>query len=217
MGIPARAADVPVVISRLVTGPVSHVDLTNTSAQPVTAWTLVLTTKAADGRVRQSAETIDAYLSEVTRDFAIPDKVDRLMPGQTREIMLDPISAGTTAEITAVILEDGTAIGDRDTIASVFEHRAQERDQLREVVQVFDAVLPLTRGAAALEDLKRRFAAGSSPEESTPHQVAREAVDAYLQRMTKANEEAIDQLIRGYADLVGREYKLAERHSHQKS
>jgi hypothetical protein len=216
MAMPARAADMPVVANRLVTGPVSHVDLTNTSAQPVTAWTLVLTTKEADGRVRQSTETIDAYLSEVTRDLAIPDKVDRLMPGQTREIMLDPISAGTTAEITAVILEDGMAIGDRDTIASVFEHRAKERDQLREVVQVFDAVLPSSRGAAALDDLKRRFAAGSSPEESAAHRAAREAVDAYLQRESPANEDAIDQLIRRYADIVSREYQLAERHSHQK-
>jgi hypothetical protein len=217
LAVPARAADLPVVASRLVTGPVSHVDLTSTSTQPVTAWTLVLTTSEADGRVRQSTTTIDAYLSEITRDLANSDKVDRLMPGQTREIMLDPIPAGTTAEITAVILEDGLAIGDRDTIASIFEHRAKERDQLREVVQVFAAVLPSSRGAAALEDLQRRFAAGSSPEESDVHRVAREAVDVYLQRVTRANEDAIDQLIRRYADLVNREYQLAEKHSHQKS
>jgi hypothetical protein len=130
--------------------------------------------------------------------------------------MLDPISAGTTAEITAVILEDGTALGDRDTIASVFEHRAKERDQLRQVVQVFDAVLPSSRGAAALDDLKRRFAADASPQESAAHRAAREAVDAYLQRESPANEDAIDQLIRRYADIVNREYQLAERHSHQK-
>jgi hypothetical protein len=216
IAVPAPAADLPVVASRLVTGPASHIDLTNTSAQPVTAWTLVLITTEADGRVRQSTQTIDAYMSEITRDVAINDKVDRLMPGQTREIMLDPIPAGTTAEITAVILEDGTAIGDRDTIASLFELRAKERDQLREVVQLFDAVLPSSRGAAALEGLKRRFAASSSPEESEVHQVAREAVDAYLLHMTPANEDAIDQLIRRYADLVNREYQLAERHSHQK-
>ena len=217
LAIPAPAADLPVVASHLVTGSVSHIDLTNTSAQPVTAWTLVLTTREADGRVRQSIRTVDAYLSEITRDLATNAQVDRLMPGQTREIMLDPIPAGTTAEITAVILEDGLAIGDRDTIASVFELRAKERDQLREVVQVFDAVLPTSRGAAALEDLQRRFAAGSSPEESDVHRVAREAVDAYLQRVTRANEDAIDQLIRRYADLVNREYQQAEKHSHQKS
>jgi hypothetical protein len=216
LAIPARAADLPVVASRLVTGTVSHVDLTNTSTQPVTAWTLVLTTSEADGRVRQSTTTIDAYLSEITRDLANNDKVDRLMPGQTREIMLDPIPAGTIAEITAVILEDGLAIGDRDTIASIFEHRAKERDQLREVVQVFEAVLPSSRGTAALEELHRRFAAGSSPEESEVHQVSREAVNLYLQRVTRANEDAIDQLIRRYADLVNREYQLAERHSHEK-
>ena len=73
-----------------------------------------------------------------------------------------PEAKGTVRNVEvgkqAVILEDGTGIGDRETIQSVFEHRARERDQLRDVVQVFDAVLPSTRGAAALEELKRRFA-----------------------------------------------------------
>ena len=40
------------------------------------------------------------------------DKVDRLLPGQTRDIPLDPVPAGSTAEVTAVILQDGTAVGD---------------------------------------------------------------------------------------------------------
>jgi hypothetical protein len=217
--VSVRGADLPVIASRLVTGPNSHVELTNSSNQPVTAWTLVVTTKEKDGRTRRAVETIDAYLSEVTRDFpGMSSKVDRLMPGQTREIMLDPVPDGATAEVTAVILEDGTATGDPETIASVFEHRVRERDQLREVVQVFDAVLPSARGAAALEELKRRFASSqSSQEESTAHRAAREAVDTYVQRTTAANADAIDQLVRKYADIVRREYDLAERHSHRKT
>jgi len=210
-------AELPVVASHLVTGPNSHVELTNTSNQPVTAWTLVVTTEA-DGRTHRAVETVDAYLSEVTRDFGgTSDKVDRLMPGQTREIALDPAGAGATAEVTAVILEDGTALGDRETIASVFEQRAKERDQLREVFEVFDAVLPSARGTAALEGLKRGFAVQASQAESAAHQSAREAVDAYLQRATPANADAIDQLLRKYADIVRREYELAEKHSHQKA
>jgi len=215
--VSVRGADLPVVASRLVTGSTSHVELTNTSAQPVTAWTLVVTTMEKDGRTRRAVETIDAYLSEVTRDFpGMSSKVDRLMPGQTREIMLDPVPAGATAEVTAVILEDGTAVGDRETIASVFERRAAERDQLRQVVQQFDAVLPSTRGIAALEELKRRFASQSSQEESTAHRAAREAVDSYLQRATAANADAIDQLLRKYVDIIRREYDMAERHSREK-
>ena len=207
----------PVVASRLVTGPASHVDLTNTSMQPVTAWTLVVTTTGSDGSVHRSTETIDAYLSEVTREFASSsDRVDRLMPGQTREMALDPAGAGAVAEVTAVILEDGTALGDPEILASVFEHRAKQRDELREVVAVFDAVLPKARGTTALEQLKQGFAVQAAGAESGAHQSAREAVDAYLQRATPANAEAIDQLVRKYADIVRREFDLAERHSKRK-
>ena len=213
-----RAAELPVVASRLVTGPSSHVDLTNTSTQPVTAWTLVVTTTQQDGTVHRATETIDAYLSEVTKEFAgMSARVERLLPGQTREIALDPAGTGAIAEVTAVILQDGTALGDQEALASVFEHRARERDQLHEVVNVFESVLPSARGVAALEGLKRAFAVQAPQGESPAHQSAREAVDAYLQRATPANADAIDQLLRTYADIVRREYDLAEKHSHRKN
>jgi hypothetical protein len=213
-----RGAELPVVASHLVTGPNSHVELTNTSNQPVTAWTLVVTATDRDGSTHRATETIDAYLSEVTKEFSgMSDKVDRLLPGQTREVALEPAATGATAEVTAVILQDGTALGDQETIASVFEHRAKERDQLHEVVEVFDGVLPSTRGIPALEGLKRAFAVQSAQAESVAHQSAREAIDAYLQRATPATADAIDQLLRKYADIVRREYELAEKHSHRKN
>jgi hypothetical protein len=213
----ASGEALPVVASRLVTGPASHVDLTNNAVQPVTAWTLVVTTTSQDGTVHRSTETIDAYLSEVTREFAgSPERVDRLMPGQTREIALEPAGTGAVAEVTAVVLEDGTALGDPEILDSVFEHRAKQRDELREVVALFDAVLPKARGTTALEQLRQGFAAQAGPAESGAHQSAREAVDMYLQRATPANTDAIDQLIRKYADIVRREYELAERHSKRK-
>jgi hypothetical protein len=143
-------------------------------------------------------------------------RVERLLPGQTREIAIDPAGAGATAEVTAVILQDGTALGDAEALASVFEHRAQERDQLHEVVNVFESVLPSSRGAAALEGLKRAFAVQSPQGESAAHQSAREAIDVYVQRVTPANADAVDQLLRAYADIVRREYDLAEKHSHRK-
>jgi hypothetical protein len=212
-----RAAELPVVTSHLVTGPNSHVDLTNNSNQPVTAWTLVVTTTQPDGTVHRTTETIDAYLSEVTKEFAgMSARVESLLPGQTREIAIDPAGAGAAAEVTAVVLQDGTALGDPETLASVFEHRAAERDQLREVVNVFESVLPSARGVAALEGLKRGFAVQSSQGESAAHQSAREAIDLYLQRATPANADAIEQLLRKYADIVRREYDLAEKHSHRK-
>src|SRR4029077_9792135 len=129
-----RAADFPVVAKNFVTGPMSRVEITNTASQPVTAWTLVVTTNGKDGSVRHAAETIDAYLSEVTRDFpGMSKKVDRLMPGESRVVALGPAAPGSTAEITTVILDDGTAVGDQETIASIFEQRAKERDQLKAV------------------------------------------------------------------------------------
>ena len=213
-----RAAELPLVASRLVTGPTSHVDLTNTSNQPVTAWTLVVTTTQPDGTVRRATETVDAYLSEVTKEFAgMSARVERLLPGQTREIALDPAGPGAVAEVTAVVLQDGTALGDPEVLASVFEHRAQERDQLHEVVNVFESVLPSSRGAAALEGLKRAFAIQSPQGESPAHKSAREAVDVYLQRATPATADAVDQLLRAYADIVRREYDLAEQHSRRKA
>jgi len=212
-----HAAELPVVAGRLVTGPSSHIELTNKSDQPVTAWTLVVTTTEKDGRTHRAVETIDAYLSEVTKEFSgMSDKVDRLLPGQTRDIPLDPVSAGSTAEVTAVILQDGTAVGDADTISSIFQHRAKERDELHEVVSVFDAVFPSSRGRPALEELKRRLVVQSGVAESTAHRSAREAIDAYLLRVTDANADAIDQLVRKYADIFRREYQLAEKHSHPK-
>jgi len=213
-----RAAELPVVASRLVTGPNSHIDLTNTSSQPVTAWTLVVTTTQPDGTVHRATETVDAYLSEVTKEFAgMSARIERLLPDQTREIALDPAGTGAIAEVTAVILQDGTALGDPEALTSVFEHRAQERDQLHEVVNVFESVLPSSRGTAALEGLKRAFAVQSPQGESSAHQSAREAVDVYLQRVTPANVDAVDQLLRTYADIVRREYDLAEKHSHRKN
>jgi hypothetical protein len=191
--VPARAADLPVVASRLVTGPNSHVDLTNTSDQPVTSWTIVVTTEQG-GVTRQVRRTVDAYLAEVTKDLpGMSVAVDRLMPGQTREITLDPAAPGTKVEVTAVVLQDGTALGDEEILESVFEQRARERDQLREVVEVFERVLSSSKGIPALEGLKRAFAVQTPGAESPPHQSSREAVDAYLQRATPATEDLAEK------------------------
>jgi hypothetical protein len=212
------AADLPVVASRLVTGPSSHVDLTNKSDQPVTAWSIVITTTDKDGTTRRATETVDAYLAEVTKDFAgMSAKVDRLQPGQTREIDIDPAGSGATAEVAVVVLQDGTALGDEETITSIFEHRASERDQLHGVIDVFDRVLPSASGIEALQRLQRGFAVQPPEPESPAHQSAREAIDAYLQRATPATADAIDKLLRQYADVIRREYELAEKHSHRKA
>ena len=216
MGSAAYASDPPLVASHLVTGPGSQVQLTNTGSQPVNAWSLAITTPAGEGRTHQEVRTVDAFLSDSTRGVAgFPDKLDRLDAGQTRVIQLDSLPADATVRIVAVVLEDGTAAGDPNVISSIFERRALERDDLRGVVETFNAVLGSHRGIAALQELKRRFA--SSPaQESTPHRAAREAVDSYLQRATAENADQIEQLLRGYVALVERQHELAVRHSQRK-
>jgi hypothetical protein len=217
LGSAVYAADLPLVASHLVTGPGSQVQLTNTGTQPVNAWSLAIATPASEGRTRQEVRTVDAYLSEATRGVAgFPEKLDRLIAGQSRVIQLDPLPADATVRVVAVVLEDGTAAGDVNAIKSIFERRAIERDELGGVVQTFNGVLGSQRGIAALEELKRRFAASSPQQESTPHRAAREAVDSYLQRATAENADQIEQLLRGYVALVERQHALAVRHSQQK-
>jgi hypothetical protein len=213
-----HAAQFPVVAGALTTaGPNSRVQLTNRGDQPVTAWALAVTTPAVDGQSRRFEETIDAYLSEITRDLpGATDKLNRLLPGEGREVQLQAVPPGSSVEIVAVVLQDGTALGDARTIESIFARRRMERDDLRAVVDVFGAVLPSTTGIAALEELQRRFASGFQRPDSTPVRAAREAVDAYLKVATPANADALVQQLRAYADLVERQYQLAVRHSQQK-
>src|SRR5256885_1637068 len=66
----------PVSVSNLVTGPQSHVRLTNTASQPVTAWSLAITTSTGANRTHGEVETVDGYLSEVTR--GLPGSSERL-------------------------------------------------------------------------------------------------------------------------------------------
>jgi hypothetical protein len=215
--IPVGAAQLPLVASDVTTGPNSHLRLTNTADQPVTAWSLAITTPVVDGQSRRFEQTVDAYLSEITRDLTgASDKLDRLLPGQAREISVQQLPAGSSAEVVAVVLQDGTALGDAQTIQSIFERRQMERDDLRAVADIFSAVLPSTTGIPALEELRKRFANPPERSESTPMRSARDAVDAYLKVATLDNADALTQQLRSYADLVRRQYELAVRHSQQK-
>jgi hypothetical protein len=217
LAITVHGAELPLVASDLTIGPTSHLRLTNKADQPVTAWSLAITTPVVDGQSRRFEETVDAYLSEITRDLTgSTDKLDRLHPGQAREISLQQVPAGSSVEVIAVVLQDGTALGDARTIESIFERRQMERDDLRAVVDIFSAVLPSTTGLPAFEELKRRFANPSQRSESTPMRSARDAVDAYLKVATLDNTDALTQQLRSYADLVQRQYELAVRHSQQK-
>jgi hypothetical protein len=208
--------DLPVVVGEVITGPQSHVQLSNTASQPVTAWRLAITTQTASG-MHHEFETVDGYLSEVTRDLpGGSPRLDRLLPAESRDFPLDPLPAGAKVEVVAVVLDDGTAIGDEEAIRSIFARRVKERDSLGAVAKTFTDVLSTTRGTAALETLKQRLAALAQRDPSTPCRAAIEAVETYQRRGTSVTQEQTDQSLRTYADFVNREYQLAVKHSQRK-
>src|SRR4029077_5888979 len=107
-----HAPDIPVTVSQVVTGSSSHVRITNTSPQAVTAWSLATTSVSGD-RTHREVYTADGYLSEVTHGLAGARRNGgRWMPGESRELPLDPLPQGATVEVIAVVLNDGTALGD---------------------------------------------------------------------------------------------------------
>jgi hypothetical protein len=214
LGAVAYAADPPLTVSDVVTGPKSHVRITNRSAQPVTAWSLAVVTHPDADRTHREVYTADGYLSEATHGLpGASENIERLMPGQSRELPLDPLPADATVEVAAVVLADGTAFGDEQLISPIFAHRAKERDALRAVVDAFDEVLPAKKGAEALEALRARLSDVAKREESVPCRAALDAVQTYSQ---KRDGEDVDRALATYAAFVKKEYDLAERHSQRK-
>jgi hypothetical protein len=210
------AAELPLVADHLVTGPKSHVMLTNRANQPITAWALAVITHPDVGRTHREVETVDGYLSEATHGLAgAPARLERLMPGETRDVDLDPLPDGATVEVTAVILDDGTAIGDESVVAPIFARRVRERDALGAVAQTFADVMTSTHGADALDTLRARLDALSIRNE-VPCRAAIDAVDTYKQRVADRTPAQIDGSLRAYAAFVTREWELAKKHAQRR-
>jgi hypothetical protein len=212
-----RAESLPLVVGQVTPGPSSQVELKNTGTKAVTAWSLGILTHPDPSRTHKVVHTGDAYLAEVTRDLPRSSPhLDWIRPGQSRVLPLDPLPPDATVEVMAVVLEDGTALGEPQALKSIFDKRVLERDELRSVVDAFNAVLPSKRGAAAIEDLKSRLSASSGAEESTPHRSAREAVDAFAQKAAGGNEDEADRSLRTYAAFVQKQYDVAVKHATRK-
>jgi hypothetical protein len=210
----AQAAESPLIISDLVTGETSRVKITNTARQPVTAWSLAATTEKAGGGTHREVYTTDGYLSEATHGLPkAAERLERLMPGESRELPLDPLPAGAKVEVVATVLDDGTAMGDEKALASIFANRVKERDALKSVVDAFNTVLPIKHGAEALSALKDRLAALVERNDNVPCRAALEAVQAYER---KGQPDQTEKSLRTYADFVTREYALAEKHSQRR-
>jgi hypothetical protein len=199
-----------------VTGASSHVELANTGSRAVTAWSVGITTHPQEGKTHREFHTADAYLAEVTRDLPRSSPhLDWLAPGESRTLPLDPQPADATVQVMAVVLDDGTALGEPQILQSIFDKRLAERDELHKVVDLFNAVLPVKRGAAALEELKARFSGAAPADESTTYRSAREAVNAFAQKAAVNADEA-DHSLRTYAAFVQRQYDVAVKHAVRK-
>jgi len=207
-------SDMPLVVSDVATGSRSHVRLTNTGSQPVTAWSLAASSPSAGGGTHREVYTADGYLSEVTHGLpGSNDRIERLMPGESRELPLDPLPPGTTVSVVAAVLDDGTAVGEETAVASIFARRAMERDALKAVADAFGDVLPVKHGADALAALRERFTALVQRDDALP---CRAALDAVLAFQKKPGAEEIDRSLQTYADFVRREHALAARHSERR-
>jgi hypothetical protein len=210
----AQAVESPLTISDVVTGNASHVRLTNSGRQPVTAWSLAVITEPAPGRTHREVYTVDGYLSEATHGLPkAAERLERLMPGESRDLPLDPLPSGAKVEVVATVLDDRTATGDEDALRAIFANRVKERDALKTVVDAFNDVLPAHHGADALTALRDRFRALVAREDNVPCHAALDAVQAY-QSSTDATQ--IDRSLRTYADFVTREYELAVKHAQRR-
>jgi hypothetical protein len=215
LGAVAYAAEMPLKVSDVATGAQSHVRLTNTASQPVTAWSLAATTKAEGGRTHREVFTVDGYLSELTHGLpGSSEHRERLMPGQSRQIPLDAQPAGATVDVIAAVLDDGTAIGEPEVLGEIFAKRARERDGLKAVADGFREILPSKHGAEALAALKQRFTALVQRDDSIPCRAALDAVQTF-ERTAPADQ--IDQSLRSYADFVTRQYELAAKHAQRRN
>ena len=121
------------------------------------------------------------------------------MPGESRELALNPLPPGAKVEVIATILEDTTAIGDEAALGSIFAHRTQERDAMKAVVDAFNEVLTTLHGVEALTALRDRLAALVARGDNVPCHAALDAVQAFQQ---KTDAEAIDASLRNYAEFV---------------
>ena len=210
----AAAAEMPLKVSDVATGAQSHVRLTNTANQPVTAWSLAATSQAEGGRTHREVFTVDGYLSELTHGLpGAAEHLERLMPGQSRQISIDAQPAGTTVDVIAAVLDDGTAIGDAPVLGEIFAKRARERDALKAVADAFKEVLSARHGTEAMAALSERFKALAQRDDSIPCRAALEAVQTFER---KGAPDQIDQSLRTYADFVTKQYELAARHAQRK-
>src|SRR5437867_4579550 len=81
-----HGSEMPLTVGDLVTGAPSHVRVTNTARQPVTAWSVAAISRTATGTHRE-VYTADGYLSEATHGLpGSKPRLERLAPRESPEL-----------------------------------------------------------------------------------------------------------------------------------
>jgi len=212
----AFAADPPLA-ARALPGPPSQVELRSAATRPINAWVFAISSPNPSGGIHRVFHSSDVYMSDVTGGLQGAEPHLRvLQPGESRAVPVDPFPSDATVQVVAVVFDDNSAYGDEQTIAGIFEKRVIERDQLKEVVDMFTDSLQSEPGPATLLDLKRRFDGGAVGPESAAHRSARLAVDAFLQRAVENREDVIPAF-RTYVWFVKTQYEAAAKHAQRKT
>jgi hypothetical protein len=143
------------------------VELTNTSAQPITAYTLRATVTPEGGRPVQSEITRDmVWVLALARSGQPVPSGSGFGPGQITQSTVDvPISAEaaypgdpapvlkTTAEVTMVAFADRTALGSAKAMASLMYSRVDGAGEAKEMVAVLGGLQGAGDAHAAMREL----------------------------------------------------------------
>src|SRR5262249_50061878 len=138
------------------------------------------------------------------------ERLERLMPGESRQVPLDAPPAGALGEVIAAGVARRPPVGGGGALNAPFTPPPTGRHALKGGADPVSDGLPPRHGAEALAALRQRFTALVQREESIPCRAALDAVQAFQQ---KSSAEEIDNSLRTYAEFVNKEYALAEKHS----
>jgi hypothetical protein len=215
----ASAQPLPLLITDVQVNPAGHLEyaLLNTTPQPATAWSVALTVRRPDGSLsRRMRITTDSFINEARRgtrpDSAIDEQL--LMPNTPRQFTLPGPFAGTPElTSTALVLTDGTSLGDAIAIDDIFRLRVAEREARRQILDQIREVQRSRVGLDALQEAKTRLTHPvSSDMAAAVWENARQQVTILLEQATNNRADPTADLARLVARLE-REFNATVKHS----
>src|SRR5262245_50857684 len=95
------AADPPLA-AKAVAGPPSQVELRNTGARPINAWTFAISSPNPSCGIHGVVHSSDVYMSEVTGGLQGAEPHLRILqPGEVRTVPVDPLPRDASVQVMA--------------------------------------------------------------------------------------------------------------------